>query len=270
MELFTLGKAPQVYSEADVRETARVLTGWTDNPSFRTVSFNAAGHDAGAKAVLGATISDAGEAEYQHLIDVLLAQSVSPRFIATKLVSNFAYAATPTDSLVGAVAETLRTTDWDLRAAMRTLLLSDEFRLGDRAAQRLLIRQPVEVVVASAKAFNVSLSNDSVVYGLREMGQNLFGPPNVGGFPSGMGWLSPSTIVARYDWAAFLAGKNNSNVPDSSDYDGWAHRIGLGALSEETTAVLHDFVVANAKWSETAKRAGVLTLLLTSPDWMAL
>jgi uncharacterized protein (DUF1800 family) len=270
MELFTLGKFPQVYSEQDVREAARVLTGWTDNPSFRNVTFNPAGHDAGAKTVLGATIDNAGEAEYQRLIDVLLAQDVAPRFIAMKLVSNFAYAATTSDSLVVAVADTLRRTNWDLRAAVRTLLLSDEFRLGDTAAQRLLVRQPVEVVVAAAKAFNVSLSNDSTVYLLRAMGQNLFGPPNVGGFPSGMAWLSPSTIVARYDWAAQIAGKNNSNVPDSSDYDGWAKRIGLGALSDETTRVLHDFVLDNAKWAEAAKQAGVLTLLLTSPDWVAL
>ncbi|MEY2472698.1 MAG: hypothetical protein QOK28_2027, partial [Actinomycetota bacterium] len=90
MELFTLGKFPEVYGERDVREAARVLTGWTSNPSFRTVSFNSAGHDTGTKTVLGTTFGDAGAHEYEQLVDVALSQPVSARFIAAKLVSNFA------------------------------------------------------------------------------------------------------------------------------------------------------------------------------------
>jgi uncharacterized protein (DUF1800 family) len=270
MELFTLGKYPQVYSEHDVREAARVLTGWMDNPGFRSVSFNAAGHDNGTKVVLGRTFGNAGEREYEQLIDMLLAQPVSARFIAMKLVSNFAYAATTSDPLVGRVADTLQKTSWDLRAAMRTLLLSDEFRLGDAGAQRLLVRQPAEVMVAAAKAFSVSLDNDDAVLLLRRMGQSLFVPTNVGGFPSGMAWLSPSTIVARYDWAQTVAAKNNASLPASADYDGWAKRAGLGALTAETTAALHAYVAQNAKLTEANRQAGVLTLLLSSPEWAAL
>jgi uncharacterized protein (DUF1800 family) len=270
MELFTLGKYPQVYGEHDVREAARVLTGWTDNPSFRTVSFNAAGHDTGTKTVLGHTFTNAGAGEYQELIDLLLAQPVAARFIAMKLVSNFAYAATTSDALVGRVADELTRTNWDLRAALRTLLLSDEFRVGDPGAQRVLIRQPVEVVVAAAKAFAVNLNNDDSVYLLRRMGQSPFVPPNVGGFPSGMGWLSPSTVVARYDFAATVAGKNNANLPAANDYDGWARRVGLGTLTNETVTALDAYVTQNAKHAEQTKQQGVLALLLTSPDWVAL
>ena len=270
MELFTLGKSPEVFSERDVREAARVLTGWTSNPSLRTVSFNAAGHDTGTKTVLGATFTNAGAAEYEQLVDVALAQDVSPRFLATKLVANFAYAPAAGDSLVVAVADTLRSTNWDLRAAMRTLLSSDEFRSGDAGAQRLLVRQPAEVMVASAKAFGISLDNDDAALQLRTMGQNLFVPPNVGGFASGTQWLSPSTVVARYGWAATIGGKNPAGLPASSDTDGWAKRVGLGALTTETAAALQAYVAQNPKLPEANRQAGMLTLLLTSPDWMAL
>jgi uncharacterized protein (DUF1800 family) len=153
---------------------------------------------------------------------------------------------------------------------MRTLLLSDEFRAGDAIAQRLLVRQPAEVMVASAKAFGVSLDNDDAVLQLRNMGQNLFVPPNVGGFASGMQWLSPSTVVARYGWAATLGGKNLGGLPASTDTDGWARRVGLGALTPETSAALHAYVAQNTKLPETNRQTGMLTLLLTSPDWMAL
>jgi uncharacterized protein (DUF1800 family) len=276
MELFTLGTLPEVYGERDVREAARVLTGWTTNPSLRTVSFNGAGHDTGTKTVLGTTFGNGGAHEYEQLIDVALSQPVSARFIAAKLVSNFAYAAMGTDllrgadSLVVAVADTLRRTNWDLRAAVRTLLLSDEFRNGDAGAQRLLIRQPAEVMVASAKVFGVSLDNDDAVLQLRTMGQNLFVPANVGGFASGMGWLSPSTVVARYGWAATIAGKNPAGLPASTDTDGWAKRVGLGTLTNETAAALRAYAAQNTKLPEANRQSGILTLLLTSPDWMAL
>ncbi|HVT76911.1 MAG TPA: DUF1800 domain-containing protein, partial [Acidimicrobiales bacterium] len=276
MELFTLGKYPQVYGEEDVRQAARVLTGWTDNVSLRTVSFDAAGHDTGTKTVLGTTIGNGGAQEYAQLVDLLLSQPISARFIAAKLVSNFAYAAMAPDllrgpdSLVVQVADTLQATGGDLRAAMRTLLLSDEFRLGDAGAQRLLVRQPVEAMVAAAKAFGITLDNDDAVLQLRAMGQPLFVPPNVGGFPAGMGWLSPSTIIARYGWAETVGTRAANGLPASSDVDGWARRAGLGALTAETVAALESYVTDNATLPESAKQMGVAVLLLTSPEWMAL
>ncbi len=274
LELFTLGKYPQVFSEQDVREAARVLTGWTTNPGLRQVNFNDAGHDTGTKTVLGATIGNEDDREYIRLIDVALAQPIASRFIAAKLVANFAYAPDLTDllgrpdPLVAKVADTLRTTNWDLRSAMRTLLNAEEFRTGDTAAQRLLVRQPVELVVASARTLGTGLDNNEAVWRLADMGQDLFQPPNVGGYPSGTAWLSPSTIVARYDWGVVVSKQNPSGLPASGDFDGWARRLGLASLSPQTTAALR--AVTQTTRPEAAKQASVLMLLLTSPDWAVL
>jgi hypothetical protein len=273
LELFTLGKFPQVYGEADVREAARVLTGWTSNPGFRTVAFNAAGHDAGSKTVLGAAVTSGGEHEYEQLIDIALAQPVASRFVAAKMVANLAYAPDMTnlmtrpDPLVAAVADTLRRTNWDLRSAVRTLLLSDEFRTGDAAAQRLLVRQPVEIVVAAAKAFGVNLNSDDALGLLNMMGQDLFMPPNVGGYASGMGWLSPSTVVARYGWGAAISGMNPANLPASGDLAGWTRRLGLSRLTDQTATAVRNLLGETAKRDEAFKQASVLILLLASPDW---
>jgi hypothetical protein len=95
----------------------------------------------------------------------------------------------------------------------------------------------------------------------------LFAPPNVGGFPHGMGWLSPSTVLGRYYLAATFADKASSGLPSSGDVEGWANRLGLASVSEATAASIREFV-ASTKTSEANKQRGVMILLLVSPDWM--
>jgi uncharacterized protein (DUF1800 family) len=272
MELFTIGKNPQIFSEHDVRDGARVLTGWTTNTGLRTVSFNAAGHDTGSKTVLGTQFTDAGEHEYGQLIDLLLRQPVAYRFVAAKLVANFAYEPdwsnllTRPDPLVAGVADALARSDWDVRAAMRTLLLSDEFRTGDAGAQRLLVRQPVELTVHAAKALGVTADNEQVVYALAHMGQSLFLPPNVSGFPTGLGWLSPSTVLGRYELGGVMNALNPMGLPASGDLGAWARRLGLAGLSAETEQAVRGYLAATRSTEDT-RQTGVLILLLSSPDW---
>jgi hypothetical protein len=77
-------------------------------------------------------------------------------------------------------------------------------------------------------------------------------------------------VVARYGWAATVAGTNPEGLPAPGDIDGWIDRAGLASLSAETAAALRGYVAANPKLPEHNQQLGVLTLLLTSPDWNAL
>lgn len=273
LELFTLGKYPQVYTEGDVREAARVLTGWTNDTFFRKASFNAAMHDKGTKRVLGRTITNQGDAEFRTLIDTALGQPISPLFIAYKLVANFAYAPplmnllTQADSLVARVAQTLRSTNWNIRAAVRTLLLSDEFRIGDPSQRHQLVRQPAEVALGAAKALNFSLDDDTVRQRVWAMGQPLFVPPNVGGWPVGTGWLSPATVLARYDFAVLAQTKATVPLPASSDYDGWARLFGMAPLTRQTTDAISGYIASQPKAPEAARQAAMVILVLSSPEW---
>lgn len=281
-ELFALGVRPQIYTESDIREAARVLTGWYADPFLRSSTFNPAAHDAGSKTVLGETIADLGAAEFQRVIDIALSQPLSYRFVAYKLVLNLAYVpetadliASP-DPLIVQVADALRTSGWDLRAGVRALLLSDEFRYAAPALGRQSVRLPVDLVVSACKAFGVAADGDQTLNLLDRMGQVPFEPPNVGGWPSGRDWLSPVTAIARYDWGVALHAALSLTeavlpaLPPATAYDEWARRFGLAALSPNTRSALDAFLASAAASPEPERQAGVLVLLASSPDWMVI
>jgi uncharacterized protein (DUF1800 family) len=171
---------------------------------------------------------------------------------------------------VARVAATLRSTNWNIKAAMRTLLMSDEFRTGDAAARRQLVRQPAEVAVAAAKVLGFDLNDDDLRRAVNTMGQPVLVPPNVGGWPIGTAWLSPATLLARYGFAVRAQMKATVALPPSSDLGAWATLLGLAPLTKETTATINAFVAGQSKASEPHRQTSVLILLLSSPEWMVI
>lgn len=282
LELFTLGTKPQVYTETDIREAARALTGWTYNAVTRQLAFNANLHDTGSKSVLGRTITNQGALEYLAVVNAALAQPIAARWLAYKLVLNFGYVPDTTDlltapdPLVAAVADALGP-NWDLRNAVRTLLLADGFRFADAAAGRQSVRQPIELAVHAAKALGFSADNTQLLARLGAMSQKPFQPPNVSGWPVGKNWLSPTTMIARYDlgltafnlWAG--ASVLATPLPASADLTGWTARLGLAALSPVTASGVNNYLTsAPASVPERERQTGVLALLMSSPDWMVM
>jgi uncharacterized protein (DUF1800 family) len=295
LELFTLGVIPQIYTEQDIREAARALTGWTVSPSTMQPSFQAGRHDTREKTVLGVTFGNLGDQEYKKVVDIALARDEPPKFVAYKMVINFAYMP-PTgdlfqdpDPLVDKVAATLRQSNWDLKEGMRTLLMADEFRYADPAAARQIVRQPIDLVASLAKQIGVSANQvrtpfistsaiPDVIALLARMGQVPFDPPNVGGWPVSKEWLSPVTTLARYDWGVTcynlwvsqFSPQLLSELPDSDDLDGWTAKFGLGELSGNTKTLVNEYLAARQGAAESERRAGVLILLASSPDWMVM
>jgi uncharacterized protein (DUF1800 family) len=288
LELFTLGVVPQVYTEQDIREAARALTGWDVSglTSGYEPVFSPPNHDTGQKTVLGVTFGNLGDQEYKKVIDIALAQDAAPKFVAYKLVKNFAYLPATgdlfqdPDPLVDKVAATLRSSNWDLKEAMRTLLMSDEFRFADPSVARQVIRQPIDLVASACKQIGVSAKSANVTTLLRRMGQLPFEPPNVGGWPTSKEWLSPVTTLARYDWGVTvynLAATVSTNalnpgvqLPAANDLDAWASRFGLAGLSDNTRTLINDYLAARAGAPNNERQAGVLILLASSPDWMVM
>jgi uncharacterized protein (DUF1800 family) len=278
LELFTLGTHPQVYSEHDVREAARVLTGWTID--LGSAKFVAQRHDTGTKQLLGTTITNGGATEYTRLIDVALAQATSARFIGYKLVEGLAYQPSTADvvdnpdPLVAKVGDSLRRSGWDIKTALRTLLMSDEFRHTNGADGRRLVRSPAEVVVGTVKALKVSAADVAVSGATRTMGQQLLVPPNVGGWPKGKQWLSSSSLVARYGWGLAAYGRwqqgsvTRSTLPAASDINGWAALFGLPSLSSATAGALQRYLSDRKGASASELQPGIISLLVASPDWM--
>lgn len=282
-ELFTLGVIPQVYIEEDIREAARALTGWQVNATLKEPRFSSSRHDTGRKTVLGVSFENLGDQEYLKVVDIALAQDAAPKFLAYKLVINFAYVPDTgdlfqdPDPLVDKVAQTLRSADWDLKAAVRTLLLADEFRYADPSAGQQIVRQPIDLVASACKAIGVSAKDSDVTTLLERMGQLPFDPPNVGGWPVNKEWLSPVTTLARYDWGVTCFNlwvgtpfPARPQLPPTNDLDAWVRRFGLPGLADNTRTLISDYLAARASASESERQAGVLILLASSPDWMVM
>ncbi len=189
MELFTLGEGN--YGERDIKEMARAFTGWSINPETGEFLFRPFAHDDGEKTVLGRTGNFDGDAA----LDILLAQPQTAEFIVTKLWREFV-SPSPDPAEVRRIARIFRDSRYDIRAALGALLVSDAFyATKNRAA---LIKSPVELVVGTLRQFNFG-TGDVMPFVLtaNQLGQALFAPPNVKGWPGGEAWINSSTLLAR-------------------------------------------------------------------------
>jgi uncharacterized protein (DUF1800 family) len=240
MELFTLGVGH--YSEHDVREAARALTGWKVNRDAANASMVAKQHDAGAKTVLGQT----GDLDAAKLVDVLVAQQASPRFIAQRLWSRLVSSAPPGDDVVDRLVAGYGP-GRDVRGMLRALAADPGFRDG----KSTLVKQPVEWAVGLMRALRIRPSalpegdRTKLLAGLRGMGQVPFLPPSVGGWPSGAAWLTTSAALSRLQVARLLTARADLGGLSTSDpvaaigallgVDGWSERTrsALGKLTRQ-------------------------------------
>lgn len=189
MELFTLGEGH--YSEQDVKESARAYTGWgidRDSGNFRFYRF---AHDDGVKTLLGKS----GRFDGDDVLDILLQQPQTAEFIAAKLWREF-ISPTPQEKAVYRIAAVFRDSGYDIKVAVRAVLMSDA--LYARENRGALVKSPVEFLVGTVHTFNIPVSDARpLALGGRQLGQDLFGPPNVKGWPGGEYWINSQTLLAR-------------------------------------------------------------------------
>jgi uncharacterized protein (DUF1800 family) len=209
-ELFSLGVGN--YTEKDIQEAGRAFTGWhEDGESF---TFNAAQHDDGEKTFHG----HKGNLDGTDVIKIILEQPACGRFLVTKLYRFFiSEAEVPPESLVEPLADRLRKSEYDIGAVVKTMLSSNHF--FSEYAFRRRIKSPVEFVLGAVKATaGEMVSPIPLVRRIDAMGQGLFSPPNVKGWPGAEAWLSTATVLARQNFGQALAmgtlwDKNQMNFP---------------------------------------------------------
>lgn len=211
MELFTMGVGN--YTEQDVREVARAFTGHMIDRTTGTYLFRPTWHDYGTKTVLGQT----GNWDGGDIIDILVPQEATGRFMARKFLEMFVYE-DPEPDLVGALARVYFESGYSVKAMMTWILTSDAF-YSDRA-RGALVRNPTELVVNTIRTLEVRTDFSPFVWRLANMGQALFNPPDVEGFDGGMAWINTSTLLQRVNMVNDLA----SNLTTNGAY------IDLGAL----------------------------------------
>ena len=189
MELFTLGEGQ--YTEQDVKEAARAFTGWSLDRDTGRYLFRPGLHDYGTKTVLGRT----GRFDGDAVLDVILARPQAASFVTAKLWREFV-GADPDPAEVTRIARVFRDRDYDIAAVLRELLLCDAFWAADNRGT--LVKSPVELVVGTLRQLELT-PPQSVAFAVASagMGQNLFSPPNVKGWPGGEAWINSSTLLAR-------------------------------------------------------------------------
>jgi len=189
MELFTLGEGH--YGEQDVREAARSFTGWSIDPDSGDFKWRPFAHDGGVKTVLGRT----GEFKGDEVLDILLAEPRTAEFVVTKLWKEFV-SPVPDAREVARIAGQFRASNYDIKTALRALLTSDAFFAA--SSRGALIKSPVDLVVGTMRQFDVAYSDPlPLTLLLRQLGQDLFSPPNVKGWPGGEAWINSTSLLAR-------------------------------------------------------------------------
>lgn len=193
MELFTIGIGE--YTEQDIREAARAFTGYTEqNGEFK---FIASQHDFGEKTFLGRT----GDFDGADIINIIFEQPQTARFISRKLWEYFAYEE-PDEELVEELAEVLRANDYELKPFLRTLFLSKEFH-GEKAMAGQ-VKSPAQFIVMLLHDLGIDEPPATLAtLAMTGLGQNLFYPPNVKGWPGNRAWIDTNTLMLRQNIPAY-------------------------------------------------------------------
>ncbi|MCY3001171.1 MAG: DUF1800 domain-containing protein [Planctomycetota bacterium] len=183
LELHTLGLGGG-YTQRDVQALARALSGWTSRGLGESrkskVSFDASRHDAGAKDALGFELeAGLGAEEVERVLDIVCAHPSTAHHVARKLCVRFV-ADDPPAELVLRVAASLRASDGDIAAALRTLLHSSEFR----EARGLKLKRPLHFVASALRACDARCEpDDALLERLERLGHAPYSWPTPDGYP---------------------------------------------------------------------------------------
>lgn len=283
-ELHTLGNGN--YTETDVQETARALTGWGINRRSLSSRFRVARHDGGVKTIFGQT----GTFDLDDIADMILEHPVFPEFMVGKLARYFV-AQDVSDDYIAGLAESWVADGFEIYPLMRRILLSDEFRSG---SYRALIKNPLEFVLTATRNLDASVDARLILFTASSMGLIPLNPPTPAGWPAGAAWVNGNSVLARSNFANalmvagrenFRAGRQNAPrvafdptdlleqsgaVDAGSTVDTFVDLLLDGEIDFHDRELLLDYLGADFLPDERAvdeKGRGLVYLLLSSPAY---
>jgi uncharacterized protein (DUF1800 family) len=258
MELFTTGIGH--YTEDDVRESARAFTGWTLSGSkqlrYATDSmFVGRLHDSGQKTFMGKTGNFTGD----DIVEMLVPLRATAERLSTRLFSFFAYP-NPERGIVAHLADTFQSNHYNVGAVVKEIFGLDAF-YSDRA-YRALVKSPAELVAQSLKATGADARGFiGAAAGMAPMGQVLFYPPNVAGWPGGSSWVNSSTLLSRINFTNAAATRMRASLPTHT-LDQLTSTLVDGNLTPTTKGGLQAFAAAHA-----GNQASLLFMVLATPEY---
>jgi uncharacterized protein (DUF1800 family) len=223
LELFSLGEGR--YTERDVREAARALTGWreVDSQQHRD-QLDSGEFDDGPKTILGQN----GNWGPDDLVEIACRRPAAATHIARRLYYAFiSNTDIPSADLIAPLAGAMRTKDdVDVARGIEFVLQSRLFHSAECRGR--CVKSPVDFAIGAIRSLELLAPPPDLVdleIHLTKMGQRLFFPPSVAGWPRGLAWLGGQELVARANFAAWIA--DPSRRGNESHFDGLAKRYGL-------------------------------------------
>ena len=266
MELFTMG--PDAFTESDVKAGAKALAGWREpltqsivDAQIKRQMMNNGGvapknppkadtvktgvYDRN-RAYTGPAFAYLGEVKIWNtdgVIDKILDQDATAPYITHKVVTHFV-TSQPTDEYIARIAGNFRRSRYDLRTLMRDVFMSPEFVAP--TSYRALIKTPTEFMVHAVKALGEKTTLNRLIPGSGQgMGQTLYDPPSVGGWPENESWISSNTMLARANFVTAVLQGNRKLAAAGN-----AHQTHLdGVLSPQTLKLLNEAVDDRRRWS---------------------
>ena len=228
-ELFTLGEGH--YSEDDIIEASKALTGWRLNRQNGQVVFVERRHDAGSKTVFGET----GNFSYKDILDITLARERTATYLTERFWIAFISDQITEDdrSEITRLASILRDGNYELRPFLREMLLSDSF--WNKSGS--LVKAPIDMVVPTMRMLGPrAIPLKQLDRATIAMGQKLFDPPGVQGWPDGADWLDSDALLTRWELlarAARLSGSKKARLEG-----GWLAEINKMTNRDDITGLL--------------------------------
>jgi len=196
MELFTLGRGN--YTEHDIKEAARAFTGWGFDHETYNFRFKENQHDSDQKQFFGKT----GNFDGRNIIDMILYKEECARFIAGKIYRFFVNDVCD-EKIIEDLGHKFYMSDYDIGELMKEIFLADWFYDKKNIGSR--IKSPIELIVSTTRWLGAEYGgNDALIFVQRILGQVLFLPPNVAGWPMGKRWIDSSSLVFRMDFGRKL------------------------------------------------------------------
>ena len=250
MELFTLGRGH--YTEDDIKEAARAFTGWAYDDDGVFI-FREKAHDAGTKNFLGKT----GNFNGDDVLKIILEQRQTAVFLTQKIYRFFVNEEELNEARIASLAKDFYDSNYDIGALLHQIFTASWFY--DAANVGAHIKSPIELLVGLQRLIPIEFKNERTLINLQKvLGQQLFYPPNVAGWPGGRAWIDSSSLVIRLSLPEAFFGEKELNLhakEQDAEMDMMSRKIVTGAVQKEerfrVSKVAADWSGFLAGWQDT-------------------
>ena len=256
MELFSIGRGN--YTEQDVKESARSFTGWSYDGKTGEYAFRPKVHDDGSKTFMGKTGNFCGE----DIIDIIFSNRQTAVFISTKLY-RYLVNEVPDTSHINQMADVFYQSNYEIKPLLEFVFLSDWFYDDKNIGN--LVKSPVDFLTGLNRQFYITYQNPDVLMQFqRALGQLLFRPPNVAGWPGGRYWIDSSSLMYRMKMPSIILNAGYIDFTGKADPGDEAY---LAAVRKQQLNVIKR-VQAQPNWDKFLKEIPADTSKIQIAEFM--